>query len=87
MSNAGLDKSFWAEAIVFTCHLINRLSLTGIGGKTLLDIWSGGAVQNYNLLWVFESPVYFSAKDGKINSQAKKFVFLYERLQVMGPQK
>jgi len=28
------------------------------------------------LLRVFESPTYFSAKDGKLNPRAKKFVFL-----------
>ena len=32
LSNAQLDKSFWAEAIVYASHLINRL--TAIGGKT-----------------------------------------------------
>ena len=41
-----------------------------------MDIWSGGAAQDYNLLLVFESPAYFSAKDDKVNPRAKKFVFL-----------
>ena len=31
LSNAGLDKSFWAEAIVYASHLIN--GSTAIGGK------------------------------------------------------
>jgi len=26
---------------------MNKLSSTAIGGKTLLDIWSGGAAQDY----------------------------------------
>jgi len=38
LSNARLDKSFWAEAIVYVSHLINGLSSTTIGGKTLLYI-------------------------------------------------
>ena len=67
LSNARLDKSFWTEAIVYAYHLINGLSSTTIGGKTPLDIWSGGAAQDYDLLWVFESPAYFSVKDGKVN--------------------
>ena len=55
-------------------------------GKTLLDIWSGGATQDYDLLWVFESSAYFSAKDGKVNARPKKFVFLgVKRLTVIGP--
>ena len=39
LSNAGLDKSFWAEAIVYASHLMNRS--TAIGGKAPLKIWSG----------------------------------------------
>ena len=41
-----------------------------------MDIWSGRATQDYDLLRVFESPTYFSAKDGKINPRVKMFVFL-----------
>ena len=55
LSNASLNKSFWAEALVYTSHLMNKLSLTTIVGKTLLDIWSGRAAQDYSLLRVFES--------------------------------
>jgi len=32
-----------------------------------LDIWSGGATQDYDLLWVFECLAYFSVKDDKLN--------------------
>ena len=53
-----------------------------------MDIWSGGAGQDYDMLRVFESPTYFSAKNGKINARVKNCVFgyqeEYERLQVMG---
>ena len=76
LSNARLDKSFWAEAIVYSSHLINGLSPTAIGGKTSLKVWSEKAAQDYSLLWEFESPAYFNTKDGKKNLQAKKFVFL-----------
>ena len=41
-----------------------------------MDIWSGGAAQDYDLLQVFESLTYFSAKDSKVNPREKKFVFL-----------
>ena len=36
LSNAGLDKSFSAEVIVYASHLMNRL--TAIGGKAPLEI-------------------------------------------------
>ena len=67
LSNARLDKSFWAEAIVYASHLINGLSSTAIGGKTPLEVWSSKATQVYDLLRIFESSAYFSAKDGKVN--------------------
>ena len=34
LSNAGLGKEFWAEAITYACHLINRLPSAAIDGKT-----------------------------------------------------
>ena len=77
LSNARLDKSFWAEGIVYASHLINGLSSTAIGGKTLLRVWSEKAAQGHGLLREFGSPTYFSAKDGKVNLRAKKFLFLY----------
>ena len=42
LSNAQLNKSFWVEILVYATHLMNRLSSSVIGGKTLLEIWSGG---------------------------------------------
>ena len=74
LSNAGLDKSFWAEAIVYASHLIN--GSTAIGDKDPLKIWSGKDAQDHTLLRKFESPTYFRAKDGKVNPRAKRYVFL-----------
>jgi len=38
VSNARLSKSFWAEALANTCHLINKLPSSAIGGKTPLEV-------------------------------------------------
>ena len=54
---------------------MNRLLSTAIGGKTLLDIWSGGAAQDYSLLRVFRCPTYFRVKHDKLNRRAKISVF------------
>jgi len=53
LSNAQLDKLFWAEPLVYASHLMNKLSSSVIGGKTLLKIWSGRSAQDYDLLRVF----------------------------------
>ena len=84
MSNARLDKSFWTEAIVYASHLINGLSSTAIGGKTPLEVWPRKAAHDHDLLRVFESPAYFSAKNGKVNLRAKKFVFLGVKRNMKG---
>ncbi|KAL5804931.1 hypothetical protein ACOSQ3_031731 [Xanthoceras sorbifolium] len=34
LSNIGLGKEFWAEAVTYACHLINRLPSATIEGKT-----------------------------------------------------
>ena len=41
LSNAGLSKCFWAEAINTTCYLVNRSPSTAIDFKTLEEVWSG----------------------------------------------
>ena len=82
LSNAGLDKSFWAEVTGYASHLMNRS--TAIGGKTLLKFWSGKAAQDHGLLREFRSPTYFSTKDGKVNPQAKRFMFLGVKRNMTG---
>ena len=67
LSNTLIDKLFWAKTLEYTRHFTNYFSSIAIGGKTMLNIWSGRAAQDYNLLQVFECPAYFRVKDGKLN--------------------
>jgi len=53
LSNASLDKLFWAEAIEYASHLLNMLPMTMIGGEAPLEIWSGGAARDRDSLRVF----------------------------------
>ena len=34
LSNAGLSKNFWAEALAYACYLVNRLPSSAIGGNS-----------------------------------------------------
>ena len=53
LSNAGLDKKFWAEAVSYVSHLINRLPSAAIGGKTPMEMWSAKHAQDYDSLRIF----------------------------------
>ena len=84
LSNAGLSKNFWAEALTYACYLVNMLPSSAIRDKTPLEVWSEKTAQDYDLLRVFESPAYFCAKDGKVNLRVKKFVFLGVKRNIKG---
>ena len=76
LSNTSLDKSFWAEVIVHTSHLLNRLPTTAIGGKTPLKIWSCGAARYHGSLRVFGCLSYVDVKKDLLDSKVNKLIFL-----------
>ncbi|KAH9744296.1 External alternative NAD(P)H-ubiquinone oxidoreductase B4 [Citrus sinensis] len=65
LSDAGLDKKFWAEAVSYASHLINRLPSAVFGGKTPMKMWSGKHAQDYDSLRIFWCPIYYHVKDDK----------------------
>ncbi|KAE8692332.1 hypothetical protein F3Y22_tig00110840pilonHSYRG00095 [Hibiscus syriacus] len=76
LSNAGLGKEFWAEALFYACHLVNRLPSTAIGGKTPLEKWFGEPATDYDSLHVFGSTAYYHVKESKLDPRAKKAIFM-----------
>jgi len=60
---------------MYVCHLINKLLSSAMGGKTLINIWSGKATQDYDSLRIFWYPAYYHIKEDKLDSRAKKGVF------------
>ena len=68
---------------MYASHLLNRLPKTTIGGKILLEIWSGGAVSDHGSLRVFDCPTYVDVKK-KICSKANKLVFLRYKEDLKG---
>ena len=76
LSNAGLGKEFWAEAITYASHLINRLPSIAIDGKTPLEQWYGKPANDYDSLHVFGSIAYYHVKESKLDPRAKKAIFL-----------
>ena len=88
LSNNGLNKSFWAEAMTYASHLINRSSSSAIGGKTPMEMWSGKATTDYDMLRVFGCPAYYHISDGKLEARLERPCFRVqkwsERIHAMG---
>ncbi|KAK8950916.1 hypothetical protein KSP39_PZI003024 [Platanthera zijinensis] len=82
LSNAGLDKIFWAEAIDYACHLVNRLPSASIGKKTPKEMWSGNPARDYVHMKMFGCPAYYHVKNDKLESRAKKTIFIGFRRRV-----
>ena len=80
LSQAGLSKAFWAEALSYAVHLVNRLPVSENGGKTPLEVWSGAPVIDYDKLHVFGCPTYYHVIDSKLDPRAKKAKFMGYRL-------
>ncbi|KAE8703105.1 hypothetical protein F3Y22_tig00110474pilonHSYRG00127 [Hibiscus syriacus] len=76
LSNAGLGKAFWAEAVTYASHLINRLPSSAIGGKTPLEVWSGKPATDYDSLHIFGSIAYYHVKESKLDLREKKALFM-----------
>ena len=53
LSNARLGKGFWAKAMTYACHLINRLSSTAIVDRIPLEVWSKQLVSDYDFFTCF----------------------------------
>ena len=78
LRTAGLDNSFWAEAVKTACYVINRSPSTAIDLKTPMEMWTGKPA-DYSHLHVFGSPVYvkYNAQETtKLDSKSRKCMFL-----------
>jgi len=75
LSNAGLEKRFWAEAVSTACYLINRGPHTGIKCRTPAEMWSGKSA-DYSNLKIFGCTVYYHVNEGKLEPRARKGVFV-----------
>ena len=84
LSQAKLGREFWAEAMTYASHIINRLPTTANEGITPLEVWFGSLATNYDSLCIFGCPAYYHVKDSKLDPRAKKSIFLGFNLGVKG---
>ncbi|GKV31442.1 hypothetical protein SLEP1_g40128 [Rubroshorea leprosula] len=83
LSNVGLSKDFWAEAVNHASYLVNQSPSTAIGLKTPEELWSG-SLTNYSQLRIFGYPVYAYLRDGKLEPRVVKCIFLGYAFRVKG---
>jgi len=83
LSNAGLGKEFWAEAIITGCYLVNRSPNTFIECKTPEEVRSSKPA-DYSNLRVFGCPTYVHVNEGNLETRAKKGVFVGYPMNVKG---
>ncbi|KAE8715084.1 1-phosphatidylinositol-3-phosphate 5-kinase FAB1B [Hibiscus syriacus] len=77
LRDAGLEKSFWAEAVNTAYYLVNRAPSTTIELKTPMEMWTGKPV-DYSNLHVFGSIVYvmYNAQEiSKLDPKSRKCKF------------
>lgn len=70
ISNAGLTKAFWVEAINMACYVVNRAPSAALDFKTPEKVWSGTPA-NYSNLKNFGCPTYMHVNKGKLEPRAK----------------
>ena len=84
--NAGLPKSFWAEAVSMACYLINRSPQASLGGKVAEEVWTGNTV-DFDHLRIFGCPGYVHVpgdERSKLDPKSKKCIFLGYKRGVKG---
>ena len=84
LSYAGLDKKFWDDAVSYASHLINWLPFAAIGGKTPMKTWFGNHEQDYDFIHVFGCLAYYHVKNDKLDSRARKSIFVGFKGRVKG---
>ncbi|KAG8502566.1 hypothetical protein CXB51_001088 [Gossypium anomalum] len=84
LSNAGLGKQFWVEAVTYAGHLVNRLPSSALERKTPMEVWSGKPATDYDSLHVFGSTAYYHVKESKLDPRAKKALFMGITSRVKG---
>lgn len=73
LSNVGLDKIFWVEAVTYACHLINLLPSHALYSKIPMEVWSRNPIINYDSLHVFGFTTYYHVSESKLDPKVRRY--------------
>ena len=72
LPNVSLSKEFWAEAISYAVHLLNRLPSSTLNEKCSLEVWSSKPIFDFDSLHIFGCVAYYHVKYNKLDPRVKK---------------
>ena len=75
LSNCGLEKRFWAEAVNTAAHIVNCSPHASLDMKTPEESWSGKPA-DYGDLKIFGCHAYAHVREGKLDPRSVKCIFL-----------
>jgi hypothetical protein len=77
LSNSGLEKHFWVEAIKTTCYLINQSPTTTLDGGIPEEVWLGKNVNYSHLIFFGCEAFVHSPKEhrAKLDDKSMKYIF------------
>nr|GEZ04430.1 retrovirus-related Pol polyprotein from transposon TNT 1-94 [Tanacetum cinerariifolium] len=78
LSNAGLGKEFWAEAVTYACHLVNRFPLIAINRKTPFEKWYGKPATDYDSLHFDLELVEMDVKTAFLHGDLKEEIYMVQ---------
>ena len=78
LSNSGLDKKFWVEAVRTACYLINRSPTTALDRGIPEEVWIGKNLNYYHLkILGCEAFVHIPKENRtKLDDKSMKCIFL-----------
>ena len=75
MISSNIPKSFWGEVVMTAYYLVNLTPSATLKGNTPYEKWHGKCA-DYSILRTFSCAAYSHQNEGKLESRAKKCVFL-----------
>lgn len=69
-------EAFQGEALNYAYHTVNWLPSITLNGRTLLEVWSSSFINDCDYMYEFGCSTCYHITESKLDSRAKKVIFL-----------